>query len=95
MILFAYVQARGGSAHAWRGSAERPAFQLIDIERRIHAKHPLRLIRAVVNAVVKLLQGVIAHPRVRRLLSREHFSVDGTLIDARASMKPFRRGTMP
>ena len=29
-------------------------------------------------------------PRVKRLLSSEHFSVDGTLIDAWASMKSFR-----
>jgi hypothetical protein len=28
--------------------------------------------------------------RLRRLLSREHFSVDGTLIEAWASMKSFR-----
>lgn len=152
-----------------------PLFSYIDIESRIHAKHPLRLIREVVNdalaglscefeklyaregrpsipperllralllqafysirserllmeqmefnglykwfvglnpddavwdastfcknrdrlleadMAVKLLQGVISHPRVKRLLSREHFSVDGTLIDAWASMKSFRR----
>lgn len=150
-------------------------FSYIDIESRIHAKHPLRLIREVVNdalaglscefeklyaqegrpsipperllralllqafysirserllmeqmefnglykwfvglnpddavwdastfcknrdrlleadVAVKLLQAVIAHPRVKRLLSKEHFSVDGTLIDAWASMKSFRR----
>jgi len=150
-------------------------FSYIDIESRIHAKHPLRLIREVVNDAlaglsaefeklyshegrpsipperllralllqafysirserllmeqmefnslykwfvglnpddavwdasafcknrdrfleadisVQLLQGVIGHPRVKRLLSKEHFSVDGTLIDAWASMKSFRR----
>lgn len=48
-----------------------------------------RLLQAEV--AVKLLQAVIAHPRVKRLLSKEHFSVDGTLIDAWASMKSFRR----
>lgn len=152
-----------------------PLFSYIDIESRIHAKHPLRLIREVVNDAlaglshefeklyshegrpsipperllralllqafysirserllmeqmefnslykwfvglnpddavwdasafcknrdrfleadisVQLLQGVIGHPRVKRLLSKEHFSVDGTLIDAWASMKSFRR----
>lgn len=29
-------------------------------------------------------------PRVKRLLSSDHFSVDGTLVDAWASMKSFR-----
>jgi transposase len=36
------------------------------------------------------LAGLLALPQVRRLLSREHFSLDGTLIDAWASMKSFR-----
>jgi transposase len=38
----------------------------------------------------KFLAAVLAHPRVKRLLSTEHFSVDGTLIEAWASMKSFR-----
>ena len=33
---------------------------------------------------------MLAEPRVKRLLSSEHFSVDGTLIDAWASMKSFK-----
>lgn len=37
----------------------------------------------------KFLGAVLAHPRVKRLLSTEHFSVDGTLIEAWASMKSF------
>jgi len=36
------------------------------------------------------LSAVLAQSRVRRLLSTEHFSVDGTLIDAWASIKSFR-----
>jgi len=47
-----------------------------------------RLLEADVSA--KLLNGVVEHKRVRRLLSRDHFSVDGTLIEAWASMKSFR-----
>jgi transposase len=47
-----------------------------------------RLLEAEVSA--KLLTGVVEHKRVRRLLSRDHFSVDGTLIEAWASMKSFR-----
>lgn len=36
------------------------------------------------------LAALLALPRVKRLLSDDHFSVDGTLIDAWASMKSFR-----
>ena len=35
----------------------------------------------------KFLTAVLGQPRVRRLLSSEHFSVDGTLVEAWASMK--------
>ena len=38
----------------------------------------------------KFLAAVLARPRVKRLLSSDHFSVDGTLIEAWASMKSFR-----
>jgi transposase len=36
------------------------------------------------------LRAILADQQVERLLSNEHFSVDGTLIDAWASMKSFR-----
>ena len=39
----------------------------------------------------KFLQAVVAQPKVKRLLSSDHFSVDGTLIEAWASTKSFRR----
>jgi transposase len=39
----------------------------------------------------KLLEAVLAQPKVNRLLSSDHFSVDGTLIEAWASIKSFRR----
>jgi transposase len=38
----------------------------------------------------KFLAAVLGQPRVRALLSTEHFSVDGTLIEAWASMKSFK-----
>ena len=38
----------------------------------------------------KFLTAILERPRVRRLLSSDHFSVDGTLIKAWASMKSFR-----
>jgi len=39
----------------------------------------------------KFLRAVLAQPRVKRLISSDHFSVDGTLIEAWASLKSFRR----
>jgi len=38
----------------------------------------------------KVMAAILAHPSVRPLLSDEHFSVDGTLIKAWASMKSFQ-----
>src|SRR5262245_59427944 len=38
----------------------------------------------------KFLAKVLAQPRVKQLLSTQHFSVDGTLIAAWASMKSFK-----
>ncbi|MEK8091221.1 IS5 family transposase [Methylocystis sp. IM3] len=41
------------------------------------------------DVAAKFLSAVLAQPRVKRLLSNDHFSVDGTLIEAWASMKSF------
>lgn len=38
----------------------------------------------------RFLSAILARPRVKRLLSSDHFSVDGTLIEAWCSMKSFR-----
>src|SRR5258707_11484182 len=43
----------------------------------------------------KFLSAVLAQPRVKRLLSSDHFSVDSTLIDASASMKSFKPNPPP
>ncbi len=43
------------------------------------------------DIAVAFLLTVMGDPAVKQLLSKEHFSVDGTLIDAWASMKSFRR----
>jgi IS5 family transposase len=42
------------------------------------------------EVAAKFLAALMAHEKVRRLMSSEHFSVDGTLIEAFASMKSFR-----
>ena len=43
------------------------------------------------DVAAKFLSAVLAQRRVKRLLSNDHFSVDGTLIEAWASMKSFAR----
>ena len=52
------------------------------------SKNRERLLEGDIAA--KLLSAVMAQPPVKRLLSSDHFSVDGTLIEAWASMKSFR-----
>ena len=42
------------------------------------------------DLAAKLLGAVLTQPPVKRLLSLDHFSVDGTLVEAWASMKSFR-----
>lgn len=39
----------------------------------------------------KFLRAILLQPKVKRLLSSDHFSVDGTLIEAWASIKSFQR----
>src|SRR6201989_1674517 len=57
-------------------------------DHSVFSKNRERLLEGDIAA--KLLSTVLAHPRVKRLLSTEHFSVDGTLIEAWASMKSFK-----
>jgi transposase len=52
------------------------------------SKNRERLLKGDIAA--RLLRAVLAQPRVKQLLSTDHFSVDGTLIEAWALMKSFR-----
>jgi transposase len=52
------------------------------------SKNRDRLLEGEIAA--RFLGAVLSQPRVRRLLSSGHFSVDGTLIQAWASMKSFK-----
>ena len=52
------------------------------------SKNRDRLLEGEIAA--RFLSAVLAQPRVKRLLSSEHFSVDGTLIEAWASIKSFK-----
>lgn len=42
------------------------------------------------DVAARFLEAVLRHKKVRRFLSDEHFSVDGTLVEAWASMKSVR-----
>ena len=42
------------------------------------------------EVAASFLAAVLSHPQVKILLSREHFTVDGTLVEAWASLKSFR-----
>jgi transposase len=54
----------------------------------VFTKNRERLVRGEIARA--FFQAVLAAPEVKPLLSSEHFSVDGTLLDAWASMKSFR-----
>ena len=54
----------------------------------VFTKNRDRLLAGAVAS--RFLARLIAQPAVTQLLSREHFSVDGTLIEAWASIKSFR-----
>jgi transposase len=54
-------------------------------DHSVFSKNRDRLLEGDIAA--KLLAAVLAQPKVKQLLSTDHFSVDGTLIEAWASMK--------
>jgi transposase len=61
-------------------------------DRSTFSKNRDRLLDGDIAA--RFLAAVLGEPRVKRLLSSDHFSVDGTLIEAWASMKSFKpKGT--
>ena len=57
-------------------------------DHSVFSKNRDRLLDADVAA--KFLEAVLRHPKVKRFLSDDHFSVDGTLVEAWASLKSFR-----
>ncbi|MER9572742.1 IS5 family transposase [Mesorhizobium opportunistum] len=58
-------------------------------DHSVFSKNRDRLLEGDIAA--KFLNAVLAQPKVKNLLSTDHFSVDGTLIEAWASMKSFKR----
>src|SRR5918911_2963086 len=57
-------------------------------DHSIFSKNRDRLLEGEIAA--KFLAAVLSQPNIKRLLSSDHFSVDGTLIQAWASMKSFK-----
>ncbi|MEI9414036.1 IS5 family transposase [Mesorhizobium sp. Cs1321R2N1] len=57
-------------------------------DHSVFSKNRDRLLEGDIAA--KFLNAVLAQPKVKKLLSTDHFSVDGTLIEAWASMKSFK-----
>jgi transposase len=54
-------------------------------DHSVFSKNRDRLLEGDIAA--KFLSAILSQPKVKRLLSTEHFSVDGTLVEAWASMK--------
>lgn len=77
-------------AQNWSQAPVVAALQAMPGEAFIVAVNRDRLLEGAIAA--KFLAAILAQPRVKRLLSSEHFSVDGTLIEAWASMKSFKPG---
>ena len=73
-LLFRWFVGLGVDAPVWNHS--------------VFSKNRDRLLDGEIAA--KFLAAVLAQPRVKKLLSTEHFSVDGTLIEAWASLKSFK-----
>jgi transposase len=57
-------------------------------DHSVFSKNRDRLLEGEIAA--KFLAAILTQPTIRQLLSTEHFSVDGTLIEAWASMKSFK-----
>ena len=57
-------------------------------DHSVFSKNRDRLLEAEIAA--KFLAAVLTQPEVKRLLSSDHFSVDGTLVEAWASLKSFK-----
>jgi transposase len=73
-LLFRWFVGRGIDDPVWNHS--------------VFSKNRDRLLEGEIAA--RFLTAVLAQPQVKRLLSNDHFSVDGTLIEAWASMKSFK-----
>lgn len=77
-----------GSAWTMRGGTTRASPSMSSGRRSRTRGNRDRLLEGDIAA--RFLAAALAQPRVKRLLSSEHFSLDGTLIGAWASLKSFK-----
>lgn len=87
-VLFGPLRAASGGAVRIRPPV--PLVRRIGVDdaawdHSVFSKNRDRLLEGDIAA--KFLAAVLAQPRVEKLLSSDHFLVDGTLIEALASMK--------
>ena len=66
----------------------RPSNRFGQRRRSVLSKNRDRLLEG--DIATRFLAAVLDQPRVKKLLSTEHFTVDGTLIEAWASLKSFK-----
>ena len=57
-------------------------------DHSVFSKNRDRLLEGEIAA--KFLAAILTQPKVKRLLSSQHFSIDGTLVEAWASLKSFK-----
>ena len=57
-------------------------------DHSVFSKNRDRLLEAEISG--KFLAAILTQPEIQRLLSDDHFSVDGTLVQAWASLKSFK-----
>ena len=73
-LLFHWFVESGSNAAVW--------------DHSVFSKNRDRLLEGDIAA--RFLAAVLDQPRVKKLLSTDHFTVDGTLIEAWASLKSFK-----
>src|SRR5262249_20731726 len=73
-LLFRWFVGLGGDDPTW--------------DHSVFSKNRDRLLEGEI--ATKFLIAILSQPKIKRLLSSDHFSVDGTLIEAWASMKSFK-----
>src|ERR1700690_3560665 len=73
-LLFRWLVGIGVDAAVW--------------DHSVFSKNRDRLLEG--NIAARFLAAVLDQPRVKKLLSTDHFTVDGTLIEAWASLKSFK-----
>ena len=92
--MAAEVGVPGFDTTAWQmlvapGNTPRPVLEKLNVEVNAAVQTEEITKQFVTVGLRKFLAELLAHRQVRALLSDDHFSVDGTQVQAWASMKSF------